>query len=86
MKMIYLSICACVLLSLSACADTNSVENCNGNGMGMTMHQAVSPVSMESLLDEMVSYEESVYWPVPAYRSLQTTSTDRRSMAPDKPY
>ena len=85
MRTIYLLIYACALLSLPACADTDSGENGNGNGTGMTTHQAASPVSMESLLDEMVSYEESVYWPVPAYRSLQTTSTDRRSTAPDKP-
>ena len=61
MRMIYLSICACTLLSFPACADTDSGENGNGSGNGTekTVHQAASPVSMESLLDEMVAYEES---------------------------
>ena len=41
-----------MLLSFPACADTDSGENGNGNGTEKTVHQAASPVSMESLLDE----------------------------------
>lgn len=40
-------------------------------------------VTLESLLDEMVSVEESARYPVIPYRSLQVSSYDRTSIAPD---
>lgn len=88
MKTFYLALCACALLNLNACADTDAGEHGSGNGSDpeVTVYRAVTPVSMESLLEEMISFEESVYWPVPSYTSKQASSTDRRSVAPDKPY
>lgn len=52
----------------------------------VTKYESVTPITMESLLDEMVSYEQSVYFPSPSYISSQSSSTDMRSVAPDQPF
>lgn len=52
----------------------------------VTEHVSVQPITMESLLDEMVSFEESVYYPSPFWTSSQLSSTDKRSISPDQPY
>jgi len=40
-------------------------------------------ISLESLLDEMVSVEESARFPQPSYKCFQESSYDRRSVSPD---
>lgn len=50
------------------------------------IHYAASPVSISTLLDEMISYEEDTFLPQPWYTSAQTSSTDIRSTSPDAPY
>ena len=50
------------------------------------IHYAASPVSISTLLDEMVSYEEDTFIPQPWYTSSQASSTDVRSTSPDEPY
>lgn len=42
-------------------------------------------VTMESLIDEMMSYEESAKFPLIAYTSHQESSYDRRSITPSTP-
>ncbi len=42
-------------------------------------------ITLESLLDEMVSVEESARYPEPFYTCRQESSYDRRSVSPDKP-
>lgn len=51
-----------------------------------TTHSQQLPISMETLLDEMVSYEESVYYPSPYYSASQQSSTDKRSLSPQQPF
>ncbi len=41
-------------------------------------------ITIESLLDEMISFDESANYPVIQYIAKQTSSHDRRSIAPDK--
>lgn len=41
-------------------------------------------VSIESLLNEMTSYESVVHWPQPNYTLKQASSYDRKSISPDK--
>ncbi len=81
-------LCLMIGLESSSCAKTTPPEEppVNGGGDTETVHYAASPVSMASLLDEMVSFEESVYYPAPYYFSGQATSTDKRSVASDKPF
>ncbi|MCL2347183.1 MAG: DUF2961 domain-containing protein [Planctomycetaceae bacterium] len=43
-------------------------------------------ITLESLLEEMVSVESDACFPVPFYSAKQLTSYDRRSIAPDKPH
>jgi len=43
------------------------------------------PVSLASLLDEMVRRDRLARWPAPAYTCRQASSYDRDSIAPDKP-
>jgi nicotinamidase-related amidase len=46
---------------------------------------AAPPISLASLLEEMVDREVLARWPAPAYTCKQESSWDRRSVAPDKP-
>ena len=75
------------------------LHSCNGTGMPdegnspnppalqeAGVHYAASPVSISTLLDEMVSYEEDTFIPQPWYTSSQTSSTDVRSISPNDPY
>ncbi len=41
-----------------------------------------APVSLESLLEEMVSRDSLARWPIPAYRAIETTSHDRSKTNP----
>ena len=41
------------------------------------------PVTLETLLDEMVSVEEQALYPVPSYTCRQESSYDRASVSPD---
>ncbi len=45
--------------------------------------EKVPQITLESLLNEMVSYDESARYPEIPYRSLQVSSYDRRSISPD---
>lgn len=47
--------------------------------------RAQGPVSIESLLDEMVRYDAVARWPSPQYTCRQASSYDRAEVAPDKP-
>ena len=40
-------------------------------------------VTLDSLLDEMISVEESARYPLVPYRCLQVSSYDRSSVSPD---
>ena len=42
-------------------------------------------VTLDSLLDEMISVEESARYPLVPYRCLQVSSYDRSSVSPDSP-
>ncbi|HLQ37782.1 MAG TPA: glycoside hydrolase family 172 protein [Planctomycetota bacterium] len=46
---------------------------------------AQQPVTFTSLLREMTDLERLTRWPDPEYRTVQFSSTDRRSVAPDQP-
>lgn len=46
------------------------------------IHHSKVPVTLETLLDEIVSYDEAVYFPAPSYTSKQFSSYDRRSTKP----
>lgn len=50
-----------------------------------TTAEATAEITIESLLDEMVSYRQASELPYPEYRCLQISSHDRRSMTPDAP-
>ncbi|MES2439696.1 MAG: glycoside hydrolase family 172 protein [Verrucomicrobiota bacterium] len=43
------------------------------------------PVTLDSLLDEMVDFESVARWPDPEYKCLQASSHDRATVAPDQP-
>jgi hypothetical protein len=46
---------------------------------------AQSPITLQSLLHEMVDRDAQARWPSPEYRCKEFTSYDRRSVSPDKP-
>ncbi|HCF94291.1 MAG TPA: DUF2961 domain-containing protein, partial [Verrucomicrobia bacterium] len=46
---------------------------------------AVQPVSLESLLDEMVNRDHLAQLPAVSYTCSQASSYDRGSVAPDQP-
>lgn len=46
---------------------------------------AAAPVTLEALLREMVDRDAIARFPEPAYRTLQASSYDRASVAPDQP-
>lgn len=50
-----------------------------------TMYRTEQPITVGSLLDEMVSMESSPCFPEPRYTSKQLTSYDRRSVIPHTP-
>ncbi len=53
---------------------------------GLSSALAKPPVvSIQSLLEEMVSYDSVARWPDPAYTCKQASSYDRATVAPDKP-
>ena len=43
------------------------------------------PVTLQSLLAEMTSFDSMAKWPSPEYVSLQSSSHDRKTIAPDQP-
>ena len=45
-----------------------------------------SHVTLESLLDEMIDYDADVCFPSPTYSAKMVSSTDARSVSPDKPF
>jgi hypothetical protein len=47
--------------------------------------QKKSPITVETLLEEMTSYDEMTRYPALPYRSMQQSSYDRRSVSPDRP-
>lgn len=47
--------------------------------------QAQNPVTMESLLREMVNRKKLTEWPETSYRTLQASSYNRESVSPDLP-
>ncbi len=44
-----------------------------------------APICLESLLEEMLTFESVARWPDPSYTCKQADSMDRRRVAPDKP-
>lgn len=48
-------------------------------------HAAQSPISLQTLLKEMVDRAAQARWPNPPYTCREFTSYDRRSVSPDKP-
>jgi hypothetical protein len=51
-----------------------------------SQERAAAPaVTLTSLLEELVDRDRLARWPEPAYRTLQASSHDRRSVAPDQP-
>lgn len=44
--------------------------------------QKKSPITVETLLEEMTSYDEMTRYPALPYRSMQQSSYDRRSVSP----
>lgn len=42
-------------------------------------------ITMETLLEEIASFDSASRWPAVGYRCLQTSSHDRRSVSPDEP-
>jgi len=42
------------------------------------------PITLESLLDEMVSFDNAANFPLVPYKSMMISSYDRRSVSPDK--
>lgn len=47
--------------------------------------QKKSPITVETLLEEMTSYDKMTRYPALPYRSMQQSSYDRRSVSPDRP-
>lgn len=47
--------------------------------------QKKSSITVETLLEEMTSYDEMTRYPALPYRSMQQSSYDRRSVSPDRP-
>jgi hypothetical protein len=69
-KLLFLTICTCLL----------PFTNCYGK-------QGDNPaITIESLLDEMISFESAAYFPAQAYTCKQISSCDRRSVSPDKEF
>ena len=66
-----------VLLLSVACA-VSMVGNAGGA-------QVVTPVTLDSLLKEMVDVESIARWPDPEYTCKQASSYDRKKVAPDNP-
>lgn len=50
---------------------------------GCSSRVSDKPVTLETLLDEMVSVEEQALYPVPSYTCRQESSYDRASVSPD---
>ena len=47
--------------------------------------QKKSSITVETLLEEMTSYDKMTRYPALPYRSMQQSSYDRRSVSPDRP-
>jgi hypothetical protein len=52
----------------------------------LTEYRSVTPITLETLLDEMVDYAQDPFLSSPSYVSAQRSSTDPRSIAPDQPF
>lgn len=50
---------------------------------GCSRQISEKPITLESLLDEMVSVEEQALYPIPSYTCRQVSSYDRASVSPD---
>lgn len=75
------------LLMMSSCSNIDDDNHLQKNDETVkTVHVSELPITMESMLKEMVSFEESVYYPSPFWISSQVSSTDKRSISPDQPY
>lgn len=57
-----------------------ALSSCSGNSLDLQ-----PPVTLSSLMDEMVSVESDPCFPDPFYESKQLTSYDRRSVIPNTP-
>lgn len=64
----------CLLLTIAA------LISCTGNNS-----KESAPITLSTLMDEMISVESDVSFPVPYYHSRQMTSYDRRSVIPNTP-
>lgn len=56
---------------------------CMLGGCSDSVEKLSQPVTLSGLMDEMVSFESDVCFPVPFYESKQLTSYDRRSVIPN---
>lgn len=63
---LWIVLCSC-LMALSSCSSGNDKTNC---------------IALENLLDEMVSVEADVSFPVPTFTTKHVSSYDRRSILP----
>ena len=54
--------------------------------LGCTRSGKERIVTLERLLDEMISFDQAALYPDPFYRCRQISSYDRRSVSPDKPF
>lgn len=71
----------CVVGCAPALPDTQK-----DNNKAYTEFRASDTVTLESLLDEMVDYNSDVHFPSPSWSAKMVSSTDSRSVSPDKPY
>ncbi|BCM91210.1 hypothetical protein IAD21_03074 [Abditibacteriota bacterium] len=61
------------------------VSNANAQDNAMKHTGTATTVSMNGLMDEMVSPDSVARWPAPAFTVRQASSYDRARVAPDKP-
>ena len=54
-------------------------------GLVLPLMGGATPVTLNSLLKEMVDFSAVARWPEPAYTCRQCSSYDRAEVAPDKP-
>lgn len=65
----------CLLLFSLSCSSDNDFRD--------EIVSTQTPISMSTLLDEMISFESSCLYPNPNYKALQYSSYDRKSVDPD---
>ena len=87
MKHILIVISATAITLCCACSKPSGLtDGGKDTPISHGTRHSVTPVTISSLLDEMISYEEDCFIPSPWYTSCQSSSTDPRSISPDCPY